>query len=249
MADVSNIPQQLNRQSPLALYYQLKHILLAQIDSGVYKDGDRLPSEYALTKQYKVSRHVVRQALKDLIAEGRITARKGTGYFVNNKRFRKALPRLGSHTKSMAMLGLLTQTIVTSQEIITPPDFIAEKLLPPMENKAIFIERVSYLEDEPVCMIRAYYPLKYSSVLYDVDLNNKSIYSLLQNCFSIVPKRAETIISVVFADDLQSNLLSIREGLPLLHLGSFTWTENDELFEYSSGYYRIDRFELEIEQT
>ena len=54
---------------------------------------------------------------------------------------------------------------------------------------------------------------------------------------------------MVFADDLQSDLLSIREGVPLLHLGSFTWTEKDELFEYSSGYYRIDRFELEFEQT
>lgn len=244
-----NIPQQLNRQSPLALYYQLKHILLAQIDSGVYKDGDRLPSEYELTRQYKVSRHVVRQALKDLIAEGRITARQGTGYFVNNKRFRKALPKLGSHTKSMSKLGLPTQTIVTSQKITAPPEFIAEKLLTPGENNAILIERVSYLEDEPVCMIRAYYPLKYSPVLYDVDVTNKSIYSLLQNYCSVVPKRAETIVSVVFADDNQSNLLSIREGVPLLHLGSFTWTDTGELFEYSSGYYRIDRFELELEQT
>ncbi len=244
-----NPPQQLNRQSPLALYYQLKHILLAQIDSGAYQDGDRLPSEYDLTKQYKVSRHVVRQALKDLIAEGRIVAQQGAGYFVNKKRYRKALPKLSSHTNSMSGLGRSTQTLVVSQKIASPPDFVAASLLAPGENQAIFLERVSYLDDEPVCMIRAYYPLKYSPVLLNVDLNNKSIYSILQNCCSIIPKRAETIVSVVFADEVQSQLLSIREGMPLLHLGSFTWSENGELFEYSSGYYRIDRFELELEQT
>jgi GntR family frlABCD operon transcriptional regulator len=108
----------LNRQSHIALYYQLKHILLSQINEGVYKEGDRLPSESELSQQYEVSRHVVRQALKALIAEGRIIAYQGAGYFVNQKRIRKALPRLGSHTKSMASLGSPTQTLVVRQEVI-----------------------------------------------------------------------------------------------------------------------------------
>jgi GntR family transcriptional regulator len=107
---LANFPQKLNRQSQLALYYQLKHILLAQIDGGIYKNGDRLPSENELAKQYKISRHVVRQALKDLVAEGRVVVQQGTGYFVNQKRVRKALPKLGSHTESMTSLGLPTQT-------------------------------------------------------------------------------------------------------------------------------------------
>jgi GntR family transcriptional regulator len=126
---------------------------------------------------------------------------------------------------------------------------IAESLLPPGENQAIFIKRVSYLEDEPVCILLAYYPLKYSPELLNTDLNNRSIYSILQNCYSVVPKCAETIISVTFADEEQSSLLSIREGMPLLHLGSFTRSGNEELFEYSSSFFRIDRFELELEQT
>jgi GntR family transcriptional regulator len=108
---------------------------------------------------------------------------------------------------------------------------------------------VSYLEDEPVCILLAYYLLKYSPELLNAELNNRSIYAILQKCYSVVPKRAETIISVTFADEEQSSLLNIREGMPLLHLGSFTWSDNEELFEYSSSFYRIDRFELELEQT
>lgn len=244
-----NIDQKLNRQSQLSLYYQLKHILLSQIFGGVYKDGDRLPSENELSKQYKVSRYVVRQALKDLVAEGKLVVHQGAGYFVNQKRFRKALPKLGSHTQSMASLGLQTQTLVVRQEIITPPEFVAESLLPPGEDQAIFIERVSYLEDEPVCVLLAYFPLKYRPVMLDTDLNNQSLYALLKKCCAVIPKRAETVISVAFADEEQSSLLGIREGMPLLHLGSLTWSESGELFEYSSSFYRIDRFELELEQT
>jgi GntR family transcriptional regulator len=136
---LANLPQKLNRQSQLALYYQLKHILLGQIDGDIYKSGDRLPSENELSKQYKVSRHVARQALKDLVAEGRVVVHQGAGYFVNRKRFRKALPRLGSHTESMKSLDLPTQTLVVRQEILTPPEFIAGSLLPPGEDQALFI--------------------------------------------------------------------------------------------------------------
>ena len=246
---MANYSQQLNRQSPLALYYQLKRILIAEIEKGVYKEGDQLPSENELAQEYRVSRHVVRQALKDLVGEGRVVAYQGSGYFINKKRVRKLFPRLKSHTMSMANLGSDSKTIVARQEIKTPPEFIAERLLPVGEDQAIYIERVSYLDDEPVCYISAYYPLKYQDILLNIDLDNKSIYARLEACCSIIPKRAETVVSVAFADTYQSSLLRIREGMPLLLIGSFTWSEDGELFEYSSGYFRIDRFELEIEQT
>lgn len=240
--------QQLNRQSPLALYYQLKRILIAQIEDGIYQAGDQLPSENELSQEYHVSRHVVRQALKDLIAEGRILSQQGSGYFVNKKRVRIVFPRLGSHTANMGKLGFPTRTMVVRQEKSTVPDFVAERILSAEEDEAIVIERVTYLSDEPACYIRAFYPLKYADVLLNTDLDNISIYGRLEGCCSLVPERAETVVSVVFADEHQSALLQIREGMPLLFIGSFTWSSENELFEYSSGFYRVDRFELEITQ-
>ncbi|MDX1413786.1 MAG: GntR family transcriptional regulator [Candidatus Promineifilaceae bacterium] len=246
---MSSMPNRLNRRSPVALYHQLKRIISSAIDNGEYQVNEQLPSENELSREYGVSRHVVRQALKDLVAEGRIVAYQGSGYFVNKKRVRKLLPRIGSHTSSMANLGIPTQTVVVRQEINTPPESIAERLLPPGEDQAVLIERLSYLNNEPVCFIRAYYPLKYEDALLNVDLDDQSIYATLKERCSLVPKRAETVISVTFADEHQSSLLDVREGMPLLFIGSFTWSAKDELFEHSSGYYRIDRFELEIEQT
>lgn len=240
--------QQLNRQSPLALYYQLKRILITQIEDGVYQVGDQLPSENELSQEYQVSRHVVRRALKDLVAEGRILSHQGSGYFINKKRVRIVFPRLGSHTVSLAKLGFSTQTTAVRQEKTTVPDFVAERILPPGETEAIVIERVSYLNEEPACYIRAFYPLKYEDTLLNTDLDDISIYGRLKECCSLVPERAETVVSVTFADEHQSALLQIREGMPLLFIGSFTWSSDNELFEYSAGFYRVDRFELEITQ-
>lgn len=246
---MSDYRLQLNRQSPLALYYQLKRILLAQIEKGEFKAGERLPSESELTSQYHVSRHVVRQALIHLVAEGKVTAVQGAGYFVSKPRYRKALVLLGSHTKSIASFGRPSSTQVISQTLVTCPEHIRAKLLPENECQVIFLERVSYLDDEPISLIRAYYPCELSSTLLDRDLNNRSVYALLKEECSIIPKHAETVISVVYADADQSRLLNIREGAPLFQINSFTWAENEKIFEFSSGYYRVDRFELEFQQS
>ncbi len=246
---MSHIPPRLNRQSPVALYHQLKRILRAQIQSGIYREQEQLPSENQLAQEYNVSRHVVRQALRALVAEGQIVAYQGAGYFVNQERIRKALPRLGSHTQSMQALGRTTKTLVARVEILQPPAFIAERMLGDDENETIYIERVSFLDDEPVCVLEAFYPTRYRDALMEKDLDNKSIYKTLEECFGLKPGRAETVISVAFAEERLGSLMQIREGSPLLHIGSFTWCTDDVLFEYSSGYYRSDRFELELYQT
>ena len=115
--------------------------------------------------------------------------------------------------------------------------------------ETIFIVRVSLIDAEPVCVIEAYYLVEFQDVLLTQNLNNKSIYRTLEEVYQLKPGRGETVISVAFADEHLSSLMQIREGAPLLHIGSFTWSTNDVLFEYSSGYYRSDRFELELEQT
>jgi len=246
---MTNIPQRLNRHGSVALYHQLKRILRSRIASGEFEENQQLPSESELASAYEVSRHVVRQALKALVAEGRIVSYQGSGYFVNQKRFRKALVNLGSHTESMKALGLPTTTLVTRQELIRPPEFIAEKLLNGPDEQAVYIQRVSYLANEPVCLLEAYYPIQYQSALLEAELDDQSIYNLLDQRFGLKPGRAETVISVIFADEDQSALMQIREGAPLLHIGSFTWTTEGDLFEYSSNAYRSDRFELEMQQT
>lgn len=50
--------------------------------SGELKPGEKLPSEAALTRQYDVSRTVIREAIAALRADGLVEARHGVGVFV-----------------------------------------------------------------------------------------------------------------------------------------------------------------------
>lgn len=54
----------------------------ALIVNGTLKAGDRLPSERELTEQLKVSKTVIREAVRSLVAKGLIDVRVGSGMFV-----------------------------------------------------------------------------------------------------------------------------------------------------------------------
>ena len=53
-----------------------------QILTGTLKPGDRLPTELAMSKNFGVSRTVIREAIARLRNEGMIETRQGVGAFV-----------------------------------------------------------------------------------------------------------------------------------------------------------------------
>lgn len=63
---------------------RLAHDLRQMVLDGRYKPGDRLPSEKALAEEFRVSRGVVREALKGLESAGLVQIRRGAsgGAFV-----------------------------------------------------------------------------------------------------------------------------------------------------------------------
>lgn len=52
------------------------------IVNGTFKTGDRLPSERELTEQLKVSKTVIREAVRSLVTKGLIDVRVGSGMYV-----------------------------------------------------------------------------------------------------------------------------------------------------------------------
>lgn len=64
------------------LYRMIADQIKAKIQSGLYKPGERLPSERELADMLTVSRPSVREALIALEIEGYVDVRVGTGVFV-----------------------------------------------------------------------------------------------------------------------------------------------------------------------
>jgi len=74
----------IDRASPVPIYYQLETLIREQIESGLWRPGERIPTENEFCEQHAISRAPVRQALSDLASEGVLVRRPGLGTFVNH---------------------------------------------------------------------------------------------------------------------------------------------------------------------
>lgn len=83
------------RKSNKPLYEIIQNDIIQKIQNGVYKAGDRIPSEKELVAAYQVSRITASKALTELSLSGYITRVQGRGSFAN---------ALGSQFKSSNML-------------------------------------------------------------------------------------------------------------------------------------------------
>lgn len=73
------------------LHTKVVRELISMLAGGIYKDGDRLPSERQLSEKFNVSRGTIRNAISDLEKIGIVEIRPGSGTYVHKFSF-KGLP-------------------------------------------------------------------------------------------------------------------------------------------------------------
>lgn len=74
----------INRDDPCALHRQLKDLFVDAIRRGVYKPGEKIESQRELIKQSGLSYPTISHALQDLVKEGYIYRKIGSGSFVQS---------------------------------------------------------------------------------------------------------------------------------------------------------------------
>lgn len=76
---------EIDESSGVPIWVQLRNRLMYLIDSGRFKDGDRLPTVRALAAQINVNYHTVNKVYTTLEYEGYISSKRGRGAFVCKK--------------------------------------------------------------------------------------------------------------------------------------------------------------------
>lgn len=153
----------LQHSSPLALYFQLKESIIANILNNTWPPDSKIPSENELCSMYGVSRVTVRRALDELVQDGYIVKLQGKGTFVKRKALDQRLSKFYSFSEELKKRNLHEVASILSFEVLVAEDRI-QKHLRLNEDKRVFrIKRIRSMADEPYALESSFIPYSLAS--------------------------------------------------------------------------------------
>ncbi len=238
----------IDRASPIPLYVQLKEALREHIERGGWKRGDVIPGEPELIRLFGVSRIVVRQALKELAYEGLVTRQRGKGTFVAEPKISESLVQeLTGFYQDMIDRGLKPVTRVLRQEIAPASHKVASHLRLPTGAAVVCIDRLRFIEGEPIVLVTTYLPHSLCADVLTADLAHQSLYAFLETRCGLHRAYGRRTIEAVPANEYEARLLQVGKGAPLLKLDSVTYLADGTPLEYYQALHRGDRSRFEVE--
>jgi GntR family transcriptional regulator len=232
--------------SPVPLYAQIKEILRARILDGSYQPHQQMPSESEMMATFNVSRITVRQALNDLQNEGLIFRIHGKGTFVSKPKAFQDLGRLQGFGEAMRQMGYETFARVLSIKSVLPSPQVAERLQLAKRARVTELQRVRFLNREPISLDITYVPLAIGNRLAKEDLAARDVFVILENDYGIALGHAELQIGSTLADDTLATQLKVEEGSPVLFIERTTHTADGTPIDYEHLYYRGDAFQYKV---
>jgi GntR family transcriptional regulator len=235
-------------ESHIPYYIQLMDILKEKVQQKNWLPGDQIPGEQILCELYGVSRTVVRQTLGELELEGVISRRKGKGTFIALPKINEGLvQKLTGFYQDMVERGLKPATKVLHQNVSPSSEKVAQFLNIQPGEKVIDIQRLRFINEEPILLVTTYIPFEVCPALASVDLTNRSLYEYLEKECGVFITRGRRYIEAVLANDTEAGLLGIERGAPLMMLDSISFSENGQPVEYYHALHRGDRSRFEVE--
>lgn len=242
----------LNSHDPMPLYYQLEMLLRKQIEEGILKPGDPLPSETSIATEYDVSRITVRRALDRLEEDGLIARRQGKrtrvspGYVPPDIEKGQA-PDYRGFEDELRRLELHPVAEVLEATIGTPTKYIAKLLGLSTRDNIVRIRRRGKVDDKPIWLEARYFPADIGKPLLEIDPASDSMLNLLANIVGVEIEAVDATIKAVVASKRQADLLDMEDCSPLILHESITVAQNRRHVQVLQAFLRADYYQLKLE--
>jgi GntR family transcriptional regulator len=231
----------LSKDLPIPLYYQLKCALMKAIEAGEWQPDQQLPNELQLAEQYGISKITVRQALQGLADMGYIRREHGRGTFVCKLKLDQGPRELTSFSEEIRRHRLTPTSRVVESMVQKAEGRVAESL---GAGQVFMLKRLRMADGEPMGLQTAHIPLNLVPGLEKENLENVSLYHILQSRYGLYPARARETYFAVKAKPPVARLLGIPSGSPVFDVERITYQTNGKPFEFVQSYMRGDRYNV-----
>lgn len=240
----------IDRNSVIPLYFQVKEYLLREVQTGRYSPDDMIPSERELAEEFELNRLTIRQAINELVQEGILYRQRGVGTFVSTPKIEQPLTKLTSFSTDMQNRGIVPGAQVVSSKIVKAGKIVSAELQVEEYTEVLELVRVRTGNGEPMALERSYLLADRVKPLHDMDMENKSLYNVLEEVCGIKLVRAVQSIEVASVYPEEAGILDIGPNESAMLIQRTTYTEGaDKPLEYVKSLYRGDRYKFMIEMN
>jgi len=225
----------------------VRRALVARIDAGDLRPGERLGSEREMAGSLGVSRSTLRQALGVLQDEGvvRRVPGRGGGTFVSQSKIERDLSRVIGLPAMLRSQGVTAGTRVVTAALGGAGEEAAKEL--GLEAGAIVVSlvRIRLADGSPISVEHATFPADRFPGLLELPLGG-SVYELLEEHYGALPGEAVERIEVIPASPDEAAILGVAPGAPLLSITRTTVDEAGRPMEYSHDLFRAERTRIVV---
>lgn len=221
------------------VYQRIADDLRERIASGELAPGSDVPTETELAEAWDSSRGPVRNALAVLRGEGLIETGRGRPARVIGRKSTQAVDASIPFTRWAESIGAKPGAVTQQISRKRAGAELAAAFGIAEGEQIIEVLRLRLLDGRPTMLERLRYLLDVGQLLFEADLDAVSITELLaDNGFPSTAVNHE--IDAVAADALDSELLGIAPGAPVLRLHRISRDVDGRTYEVSDDHYRSD---------
>ncbi|WP_338787554.1 GntR family transcriptional regulator [Metabacillus sp. FJAT-53654] len=237
----------LNEDMPCHL--EISEYLIRNIQSGIFRENEKIPSENELCLKFNVNRHVIRQALTRLTNLGWITPFQGKGCYVNSlqKPIQYVLSSNTRFSDNMENLGVMHKSKLLSWEKGLPSRVEMKNLLLSEKQAVYRLEILRFIEGQPLSVTTTVMPEEEVPQLEIYLQEFKSLYQIMLDHYQLRPVRSRSIFQASLPLLRDAKVLEIPENIPIIQIESLMNHPTGNSIEYSIARIRGDMHKCLVE--
>jgi GntR family transcriptional regulator len=215
--------------------------LIEQLDVG-----EAIPSERQLTRELGVSRLTVRAALDELVREGLLVRRHGSGTFVSEPKIAQELT-MTSFTEDMQRRGMVPGSRTLGLRVAPAGAHLGRLLHVSPSEPVLTINRLRLADRETMAIETLHVRESLVPGLGAPDLERQSFYEILEGRFGITIVGGHQTIEPTVTNEEESEALGVPLHSPAFLFERTTRSASGEIVEFVRSIYRGDRYKLVTE--
>jgi phosphonate metabolism transcriptional regulator PhnF len=187
-----------------------------RIEMKQLRPGDRLPTEYELSREFMVNRHTVRRALSCLQQKGMVETTQGRGSFVRRPTSPMTLHRRPRFSDAVRREGREPSTRTLKLDVRPADAKVAQELGLKPGKPVVYLSRLRLIDGEPTGLSAHSFSFERFPTFIEMYRARGTITQTLIDSGALDYTRRQTVISARLPTARECELLRLPRHVPLL---------------------------------